>query len=93
MATPATTSSWAARWSSTINLSVDRPGGTAPAGVRFDDSVRFTRPPRVVQTCLFGLLSPLARAPGHRGSYPWYLSRGPSGSGAVPADGPADGPE
>jgi quercetin dioxygenase-like cupin family protein len=49
----------------------------------FDDVVRFTRPPRVVQRVLFGLLAPLARLVGYRGSYPEYLARGPSGSVAV----------
>src|SRR5262245_45089292 len=46
----------------------------------FDDVVRFTRPPRLVQRLLFGLLAPLARMLGYRGSYPEYLARGPSGS-------------
>src|SRR5262245_3623035 len=46
----------------------------------FDDVVRFTRPPRVVQRALFALLAPLARLLGYRGSYPEYLARGPSGS-------------
>jgi quercetin dioxygenase-like cupin family protein len=45
----------------------------------FDDVVRFTRPPRVVQRLLFGLLAPIARLLGYRGSYPEYLARGPSG--------------
>jgi quercetin dioxygenase-like cupin family protein len=45
----------------------------------FDDVIRFTRPPRVVQRLLFGLLAPLAWLLGYRGSYPEYLARGPSG--------------
>ena len=54
----------------------------------FDDVIRFTRPPRVVQRLLFGLLAPLARLRGYRGSYPEYLARGPSGFLPVePLDG------
>jgi hypothetical protein len=45
----------------------------------FDDVIRFTRPPRLLQLLLFGLLAPLARLLGYRGSYPEYLARGPSG--------------
>lgn len=45
----------------------------------FDDVIRFTRPPRMVQRLLFGLLTPLARLLGYRGSYAEYLARGPSG--------------
>jgi len=45
----------------------------------FNDVVRFTWPPRVVQWALFGLLGPVARALGYRGSYPEYLVRAPSG--------------
>jgi quercetin dioxygenase-like cupin family protein len=44
----------------------------------FDDVIQFTRPPRVVQQILFGLLAPLARLLGYRGSYPEYSIRGPS---------------
>jgi quercetin dioxygenase-like cupin family protein len=60
----------------------------------FDDVVRFTRPPRVVQRALFGVLAPLARLLGYRGSYPEYLTRV---SGSVPVEPldvtatPADG--
>jgi quercetin dioxygenase-like cupin family protein len=46
----------------------------------FDDVVRFTRLPRIVQRVLFGLLAPLAWLLGYRGSYPSYVTRGPSGS-------------
>lgn len=49
----------------------------------FDDVIRFTRPPRVVQKALFGVLAPLARLLGYRGSYPEYLTRGPSAVVAV----------
>src|SRR5262249_34049845 len=40
---------------------------------------RFTRPPRMAQRVLFGVLAPLARLMGYRGSYPEYLARSPSG--------------
>jgi quercetin dioxygenase-like cupin family protein len=49
----------------------------------FDDVIQFAHPPRVVQRLLFGLLAPLARLLGYRGSYPEYLARGPSDSVAV----------
>lgn len=44
----------------------------------FDDVIQFTHPPRVVQRVLFGLLAPIARRLGYRGSYPEYLARGPT---------------
>ena len=44
----------------------------------FDDVMRFTRPPRFVQRILFAMLAPLARLLGYRGSYPEYVTRGPS---------------
>lgn len=50
----------------------------------FDDVIRFTRPPRWVQRLLFGGLTPVARLLGYRGSYPEYLTRGPSA--VVPAE-------
>jgi quercetin dioxygenase-like cupin family protein len=43
----------------------------------FDDVVRFTKPPRLIQGLLFALLSPIARLRGYRGSYPEYLERKP----------------
>jgi quercetin dioxygenase-like cupin family protein len=43
----------------------------------FDDVVRFTRPPRLVQKALFGILAPIARLKGYRGSYPQYETRDP----------------
>jgi hypothetical protein len=43
----------------------------------FDDVIRFTRPPRVLQRLLFGLLAPLARLCGYRGSYTEYFRRPP----------------
>jgi quercetin dioxygenase-like cupin family protein len=44
----------------------------------FADVIQFTRPPRIVQRILFGLLAIPARLRGYRGSYPEYLARGPS---------------
>jgi quercetin dioxygenase-like cupin family protein len=44
----------------------------------FDDVIRFTRPPRIVQRLLFGFLAPLARMQGYQGSYSKYLIRGAS---------------
>jgi quercetin dioxygenase-like cupin family protein len=44
----------------------------------FDDVIRFTSPPRWIQRLLFGILAPLARLVGYKGSYPEYLSRRPS---------------
>ncbi len=41
----------------------------------FDDTIRFTRPPRVVQKLLFGALAPIARRRGLRGSYPEFVRR------------------
>ena len=38
----------------------------------FDDTIRFTTPPRAIQRSLFALLAPLARLRGLRGSYPQY---------------------
>lgn len=43
----------------------------------FDDVVRLTRPPRLVQKALFGILAPIARLKGYRGSYPEYEARSP----------------
>jgi mannose-6-phosphate isomerase-like protein (cupin superfamily) len=45
----------------------------------FDDTIRFTTPPRAVQQILFATLAPLARLRGLRGSYPAYeRHRGPT---------------
>ena len=44
----------------------------------FEDVLYFTRPPRAVQKMLFGILAPVARLLGYRGSYPEYLERGPT---------------
>jgi hypothetical protein len=38
----------------------------------------FTKPPRVLQKILFGILAPVARLLGYEGSYPEYLRRGPA---------------
>jgi quercetin dioxygenase-like cupin family protein len=43
----------------------------------FDDVIRFTRPPRIVQRTLFAALTPLARLAGYRGCYDDYLTRPP----------------
>lgn len=43
----------------------------------FDDVMRFTRPPRVVQRLVFGALAPVARLLGYRATYPEYLRLGP----------------
>ncbi len=44
----------------------------------FDDVIRLTKPPRLVQELLFGSLAPIARLLGYRGSYPEYMMRPPS---------------
>ncbi len=45
----------------------------------FDDTIRFTSPPRAVQRPLFAALAPLARLRGLRGRYPHYEQHsGPS---------------
>ena len=44
----------------------------------FEDVLYFTRPPRAAQKVLFGILAPVARLLGYRGSYPEYLERGPT---------------
>jgi quercetin dioxygenase-like cupin family protein len=44
----------------------------------FDDVIRFTRPPRLLQWLLFLVLAPLARWRGYQGNYPEYLTRPPS---------------
>lgn len=49
----------------------------------FADVMQLTRPPRIVQKMLFGLLTPLARLLGYRGNYPEYLTRGPSSTVVV----------
>ena len=41
----------------------------------FGDVLVFTKPPRIVQRLLFGVLAPIARMRGYRGSYPEYLER------------------
>lgn len=45
----------------------------------FEDVMYFTTPPRFVQKMLFGVLAPIARLLGYRGSYPEYVNRPPSG--------------
>lgn len=41
----------------------------------FEDVIYFTHPPRIVQRLLFGVLAPVARLLGYRGSDPKYLRR------------------
>jgi len=41
----------------------------------FDDTIRFTSPPRLLQRALSGLLAPVARATGRRGLDPGYAGR------------------
>jgi len=41
-------------------------------GREFQDVIRFTRPPRAVQTMMFGLLGPVGRLRGYRRLYPEY---------------------
>jgi hypothetical protein len=55
----------------------------------FDDVIRFTRPPRWVQRLLFGVLAPVARLLGYRGSNPEYMAR--RASAAVPPPSAATG--
>ncbi len=43
--------------------------------LEFDDVIRFTWPPQIVQRLLFTVLAPLARLAGYKGSYPEYLTR------------------
>jgi mannose-6-phosphate isomerase-like protein (cupin superfamily) len=55
----------------------------------FDDTIRFTSPPRVVQRTVFAALAPLARLRGLQGRYPRYERHtGPSVDEleALPAD-------
>jgi mannose-6-phosphate isomerase-like protein (cupin superfamily) len=44
----------------------------------FDDVIRFSRPPRLIQKVLFPLLAPVAALRGYRGSYSEYVFRSPS---------------
>ena len=41
----------------------------------FEDVLYFTSPPRFLQKILFGVLAPIARALGYKGSYPEYADR------------------
>lgn len=43
----------------------------------FEDVLYFTKPPRSVQKILFGVLAPIAKLLGYRGSYPKYIEREP----------------
>lgn len=44
----------------------------AVIGQEYQDVVQFTKPPRVLQTVMFGLLGPVGRMRGYRGIYPEY---------------------
>jgi quercetin dioxygenase-like cupin family protein len=44
-------------------------------GREFADTIRFTKPPRIVQQVMFGVLGPLAWLAGRRGSYQHYALR------------------
>src|SRR5918998_5682105 len=44
-------------------------------GREFADTIRFTKPPRIVQQVMFGVLGPLAWLTGRRGSYRQYALR------------------
>ena len=44
----------------------------------FEDVLYFTKPPRVLQKILFGILAPVARLLDYKGSYPEYLQWGPA---------------
>lgn len=50
----------------------------AATTLEYGDVVRFTNPPWLVQRLLFGVLAPMARLSGHKGSYPEYLTRRPA---------------
>lgn len=42
---------------------------------KFRDVMYFTKPPPILQKVLFGVLAPVAKLLGYRGSYPKYLER------------------
>jgi quercetin dioxygenase-like cupin family protein len=44
----------------------------AMVGREFQDVIRFSKPPRAVQMMMFGLLAPIGRIAGYRGTYPEY---------------------
>jgi len=44
----------------------------ALTGREFQDVMRFTKPPQAVQTVMFGLLGPIGRMRGYRGTYAEY---------------------
>jgi len=50
----------------------------AAIATEFDDVIRFTSPPRLMQRLLFPILAPAARLRGYRGSYSEYVFRSPS---------------
>ena len=52
-----------------------RPLHAAVLAREFADTMRFTRPPQLLQRALSSLLAPVARATGHRAVDPAYLER------------------
>lgn len=51
----------------------------------FDDVLRFTSPPKLVQQILFGTLAPIAWALGYRAIHPEYQQRRPAATAALEA--------
>jgi len=49
-------------------------------GVEFRDVIVFKKPPSAIQRVTFGLLAPIARARGYRGTYPRYAEAGSMGT-------------
>ena len=58
----------------------------------FEDVIYFTHPPHIVQRLLFGVLAPVARLLGYRGSDPKYLRRQPASVPVEPWPGPVQQP-
>ena len=58
----------------------------------FEDVIYFTHPPHIVQRLLFGVLAPLARLLGYRGSDPKYLRRQRASVPVEPWPGPVQQP-
>src|SRR4051794_38781913 len=65
-----------------------KPGLSALLAGEFDDTVRFTGPPRALQKPLFAALAPLARLRGLRGSFPTTSERWSSTSNRCPKRSP-----
>jgi hypothetical protein len=56
--------------------------------MEFKDVIRFLSPPRLVQSLLFPLLSPVAGMRGYRGSYSEYVFRSPAARVQPQGSGP-----